>query len=340
MITSKGNWIIRLFGRACKVIIITHFSLLITHSASAQSLTLVELNCENLFDYTHDEGKDDTEYLPEATRHWTKKRYWQKLNNIAQELLSCSDDGIPDLIALCEVENDSVLHDLTKRSLLRNAGYEYLVTSSPDVRGIDVALLYSPFSFAPVRSYPIRVNPIEGMRPTRDILYVSGEIASGDTLHVFVVHLPSRYGGERYSRPFRQTATDRLCQSVDSIRAVSPEAQILIAGDFNDGPDSDILSQICQHGFHNLTQEALGDNGVRGTYRYQGEWERIDHILASPYIYNKVDTAFIHSPLFLLEEEQRYGGRRPRRTYNGMRYQPGYSDHLPLVVRFRLSSVR
>ena len=337
MITSKGNWIIRLFGRACKVIIITHFSLLISHSASAQSLTLVELNCENLFNYTHDEGKDDTEYLPEATRHWTKKRYWRKLNNIAQELLSCSDDGIPDLIALCEVENDSVLKDLTKRSLLRNAGYEYLVTTSPDLRGIEVALLYSPFSFAPIRSYPIRIMPIEGMRPTRDILYACGETTSGDTLHVFVVHLPSRYGGERYSRPFRQAATDRLCQSIDSIRAISPNANLIIAGDFNDGADSDILSQICQHGLYNLTKEACGENGVRGTYRYQGEWERIDHILASRALYNKVESARIHSPKFLLEDEKRYGGYRPRRTYNGMRYQPAYSDHLPLVVRFHLS---
>jgi endonuclease/exonuclease/phosphatase family metal-dependent hydrolase len=305
----------------------------ITLPSKSQSLTLVELNCENLFDYLHDEGKDDTEYLPEATRHWTKKRYWRKLNNIAQELLSCSDETIPDLIALCEVENDSVLRDLTRRSLLRNAGYEYLMTSSPDVRGIDVALLYSPFSFSPVRSYPIRITPIEGMRPTRDILYACGETVLGDTLHVFVVHLPSRYGGERYSRPFRQTAADRLCQSVDSILAVTPDARLVIAGDFNDGPDSPILRQICHHGLHNLTKEAHGANGVRGTYRYKGEWERIDHILASPSIYNKVESARIHSPLFLLEEEKLYGDYRPRRTYNGMRYQPAYSDHLPLVVR-------
>ena len=46
-------------------------------SVSAQRFTFVELNCENLFDYHHDEGKDDTEYLPEATRHWTKQRYWR-----------------------------------------------------------------------------------------------------------------------------------------------------------------------------------------------------------------------------------------------------------------------
>ena len=298
-------------------------------------LTFVELNCENLFDYHHDEGKDDTEYLPEATRHWTKNRYWQKLNNIAQELLSCSDDGIPDMIALCEVENDSVLHDLTSRSLLRNAGYEYLMTNSPDLRGIDVALLYSPYTFAPIRSYSIRVTPVEQMRPTRDILYACGQTVSGDMLHVFVVHFPSRFGGEKYSRPFRQAAADRLCQSIDSIQAVTSEPKILIAGDFNDGDESLIIKQIEQHDIRNLTKEASAPKGVHGTYRYKGQWESIDHILGSPSISNKVCAAFIHAPEFLLEEEKRYGGYRPRRTYNGPRYQPGYSDHLPLVVRFR-----
>ena len=301
-------------------------------------LTFVELNCENMFDYTHDEGKHDTEYLPEATRHWNKNRYWHKLNNIAQVLLSCSSDdgGIPDLIALCEVENDSVMRDLTKRSLLRNAGYEYLMTSSPDERGIDVALMYSPYSFAPIRSYGIRVEPIEGMRATRDILYACGETVSGDTLHVFVVHQPSRFGGEKFSRPFRKVVADRVCASVDSIRALSPEAKVMIAGDFNDAADSPSLLQYYQHGLMNITKDAVGENGVKGTYRYQGEWESIDHILGSAYIYNKVDTAYVHAPLFLLEEDAGYGGYRPRRTYIGPRYQSGYSDHLPLVVKLRL----
>ena len=304
--------------------------------AESQQLTFVELNCENLFDYQDDEGKDDSEYLPEATRHWTKKRYWQKLNNISQSLLSCSEEGIPDLIALCEVENDSVLHDLTKRSLLRNAGYEYIMTSSPDLRGIDVALLYSPFSFKPVKSSFLRVDPISGMRPTRDILYVSGQVISGDTLHVFVVHFPSRFGGERYSRPFRKVVADRLCLSLDSIQRLNPDARILIAGDFNDPHDSPALKQIYSHNIQNLTKEAHGIHGVKGTYRYQGEWGSIDHILSSHTLYNKVDTAFVHSPLFLLEEEKLYGGYRPRRTYIGMRHQSGYSDHLPLVVRLNL----
>ena len=36
---------------------------------AGQQLTVVELNCENLFDYRHDEGKNDEDYLPESTRH-------------------------------------------------------------------------------------------------------------------------------------------------------------------------------------------------------------------------------------------------------------------------------
>ena len=79
-----------------------------------------------------------------------------------------------------------------------------------------------------------------------------------------------------------------------------------------------------------------GDHDVRGTYRYKGKWDSIDHVFGSPSIANRVDTAFVHAPLFLLEEDSQYGGYKPRRTYNGMRYQRGYSDHLPLVVRFHM----
>ena len=224
----------------------------------AQSFTFVEYNVENLFDYLDDEDKDDAAFLPDATRRWTKKRYWKKQNSLAKALLSCNEDGIPDLIALCEVENDVTLTDLTKRSLLRNAGYEYLMTSSPDQRGVDVALLYSPFSFAPIHSYPLRIETIEGMRPTRDILYVSGRLQSGDTLHVFVVHAPSRNGGEKTTRPFRLQAANRLLQSVDSVRAISPDANILIAGDFNDYADSPALVKICENHLTNVTSGASG----------------------------------------------------------------------------------
>ena len=301
-------------------------------SAAAQRLTLVELNCENLFDTRHDDGKQDDEYQPGSTRQWTPKRYWRKQNNIAQEILSCADDGIPDLIALCEVENDSVLRDLTRRSLLRNAGYEFLMTQSPDLRGINVALLYQPFSFRPVCYDYLSVDPLPEMRPTRDILYVQGETLSRDTLHVFVVHAPSRYGGERSTRPNRRLVADRLLAAV---RMLPADAKVVVVGDFNDYADSPALQHLEEQGLHNVTRNARGTHGAEGTYRYQGRWQSIDHVLVSAALLDAVERSFINDAPFLLEDDRHYGGMKPFRTYNGYRYQRGFSDHLPLVVRFR-----
>lgn len=298
----------------------------------ASWLTLVELNCENLFDCQHDSLKQDTEWLPASVRNWTPARYWRKMNSIGQEILSCQDDGIPDLVALVEVENDSVIFDLTRRSLLRHAGYEYLMTQSPDVRGIDVALLYQPMTFRPLCCDYLEVEPLEGMRPTRDVLYVQGETSGRDTLHVFVVHAPSRFGGEHPTRPNRRVVMERIMQVV---RELPEDAKVIIAGDFNDYADSPSLQYLEQHGFINVTREARGSNGARGTYRYQGEWESIDHVLVSRVLRDFVAESFINDAPFLLEEDKKYGGVKPLRTYNGYRYQRGFSDHLPLVVRFR-----
>ena len=312
-------------------------SFLISHLSfspiGAQSLTLVELNCENLFDCSHDSLKQDQEWLPASVRQWTPARYWRKVNSIGQEIISCSTESLPDLVALVEVENDSVLRDLTRRSLLRNAGYEFLMTSSPDVRGIDVALLYQPFSFRPVCYECLGIQPLEGMRPTRDILYVRGETQRGDTLHVFVVHAPSRFGGEKATRANRRIVMERL---ISAVRRLPPEAKIIVAGDFNDYADSPSLQFLEQHGLRNISRRAQGRHGAaKGTYRYEGRWQSIDHILVSPSLLRTVDSVYVNDAPFLLEEDKTYGGLRPLRTYHGYRYQRGFSDHLPLVARLR-----
>lgn len=71
---------------------------------------------------------------------------------------------------------------------------------------------------------------MEGMRPTRDILYVAGRIITDDTLHIFVVHAPSRYGGEKPTRPHRRLIAKTLCGAIDSIRLASSDPNIIIAG--------------------------------------------------------------------------------------------------------------
>lgn len=310
-------------------------------------LTFVELNCENLFDTVHDSLKNDMEYTPESEYHWTNTRYWKKLNDIAKEIIALGGDEnqpslassqwqLPDFVAMCEVENDSVMVALTKRSLLRHARYEYLMTQSPDERGIDVALMYSPASFRPIRSYSIRIKQLPGTRPTRDILYASGLLVSDDTLHIFVVHAPSRRGGEVASRPYRLQVANQLASAVDSIYAINAHAHVMVTGDFNDYSDSPALDSLYRHRLVNISADAMGRNGAKGTYRYHGEWRSLDQMLCSPALAACKEDCKIGDLRFLLEEDEKYGGMKPFRTYIGPKYKGGYSDHLPLVARFRI----
>ncbi|MGN1262776.1 MAG: endonuclease [Prevotella sp.] len=305
-------------------------------------LTFVELNCENLFDCRHDSLRNDTEFLPSSLRHWSETRYWRKLNNISKAIISSGGDSLdaplPDFVALCEVENDTVLTDLTRRSLLRNARYDYLMTDSPDERGIDVALLYSPFSFFPLTHYGIRVESDVVRRPTRDILYVKGLIMTSDTLHIFVIHSPSRYGGERFSRSARMAVAGRLASSIDSLRRFSPEANIIVAGDFNDYTGDAPLEYLCNKAsLTDVTRHAKGRDKAKGTYRYKGKWGSLDHVLFSAPMVPLLMDAYVNDASFLVEDDDKYGSVKPLRSYTGYRFSyKGTSDHLPLVVRFAM----
>ena len=300
--------------------------------------TFVELNCENLFDCVDDPITQDEQFLPSSDYHWTLSRYWRKINRTGQTILSCGEDGndwsLPDMIALCEVENDSCMVDLTKRSLLRKARYEYVMTHSPDERGIDVALLYSPLTFQLLHYHSIRVNPLPDMRPTRDILYACGLTGERDTLHVFVVHAPSRSEGEQPTRAHRRVVANRLLASIDSLRSVSANARIMIAGDFNDYSSDENIQFIGQHGLKDVSSKAVGRHGAKATYRYQGEWGSLDHIFVDDPTSHLLVECSVHDAPFLLEKDEKFGGVKPFRNYLGPRYKNGYSDHLPLVARF------
>lgn len=299
--------------------------------------TIVSYNCENLFDCRHDDKKEDTEFLPESDRKWTFGRYWQKVNSIGRVIHQCGENGtLPDIVGLVEVENDSTLVMLTRRSMLAEVGYRYIMTDSPDRRGVDVALVYNPFTFLPDIHYPLRVTPLKGQRPTRDILYVRGRTRHSDTLHVFVVHAPSRGGGQKITESYRMQVVGRLLQSVDSIRRETPDAKIVLLGDYNDYSSNKSLKTIVADDLIEISHNAKGRNykstKVLGTYKYKGRWDSLDHIFISLALLPQVSECFILDNTWLLEKDTQ-GGFKPFRTYLGPIYHNGVSDHLPLVLR-------
>ena len=289
-------------------------------------------NIENLFDIKDDRVKQDDDFLPDADRHWTYSRYRDKLKNIAKTIVASGNERVPDLVGLCEVENDSCLYDLIKRSPLREAGYRYVMTNSPDERGIDVALLYQRGSFKLLDKQSIRIpNRLVKRGPTRDILHVVGKVVSGDTLDVLVCHLPSRSEGKAKSEPFRLLVAKMLRQTADSLMNVRKNPYLVIMGDFNDYPsDKSLRKVLCGKGDLINLMKGLGG----GTYRYRGEWGIFDQFVVSASMYRNLEKVQIVRHPFLLEEDDRYGGDKPFRTYNGLRYHGGFSDHLPIVSDF------
>lgn len=313
-------------------------------SVLAQSrFRVMTYNVENLFDTRHDTLKNDDEFLPEGERKWDSRKYWDKLQKIAKVIAAVGEEQLPDLVALCEVENDSCLTDLTQRSVLRRAGYRYVMTQSRDARGVDVALLYQPARFRPLLVENIDVHPEEiGQKPTRDILHVTGLLQSSDTLDVYVCHMPSRGGGKEETEPFRIHTASMLRTSVDVILKERKLPHVLIMGDFNDYPHDRSLSQVLKaqrpaegkgnpspNDLYNLSYEIKP-----GTYRYQGEWNTLDHLIVTGNMLPARGRVFM--PEWLLEKDNTYGGYKPFRTYQGPRYLGGYSDHLPVFADLNL----
>lgn len=301
-------------------------ALAVTGTAAAghgHPLQVMTWNVENLFDTVHDEGYRDEEFLPGSDRRWTSARYLHKLMDIARVMAAVSDEhGLPALIGLCEVENDSVLTRLTQRTPLRLLGYRYVMTHSEDARGIDVALLYQPADFRLLESRSIRVPSREHeYAPTRDILYAKGLVLKDegvDTLHVFVAHLPSRASGHR-ADGHRLLAAQTLWEEVKKTHG----KLVVVMGDFNAGAKDRV--------FRNAPLLLTDDADEEGTYCFRGFWQWLDHILISPTVKTKKPAHPFKMP-WLMEENKTYGGQMPRRTFRGPTYHRGVSDHLPVVL--------
>lgn len=313
---------------------------------------IVSWNIENLFNTHHDSLKNDREFLPDAMRHWNYSRYKKKLADIARVITAIGEWNPPALVGLCEVENDTVLRDLTRRSPLKELDYRYVMTDSPDSRGIDVALLYQRDLFKLLSSRSISIPPLKQHRPTRDLLHVSGLLLTEDTLDVFVCHLPSRSGGAKESEPYRLHAAQILRTEADSILHKRLHPQVIIMGDFNDYPTNKSIRKVLEAEapspalsplklYHLLARKAKSKDF--GSYKYQGEWGLLDHLIVSGTLLNRSGEFFTSEEKanvcllpFLLIEDKKYGDKEPFRTYKGMRYQGGVSDHLPIYTDFEL----
>jgi hypothetical protein len=310
---------------------------------------IVFYNTENLFDVYNDSLTNDDEFTPEGDRNWNNYKFYKKLNNLSKVIISIGEWNAPSVIGFCEIENRFVLNKLIYETPLKSFDYKIIHFESPDRRGIDVALLYRQSRFEPLFYYPIPINfPDNPESKTRDILYVKGILAATDTVHFFVNHWPSRYGGYEDSKPRRMYVASVLRGKVDSILNAVQNPNIIIMGDFNDEPWDESISAglLAKSDTTALKENDLVDlmgllkrSQSVGTNKYQAEWSVIDQFIVSGNLMDNnhslhvsSEGARIFQEAFLLEEDKTHLGFKLNRTYVGPVYHGGFSDHLPIFI--------
>ena len=307
-------------------------------------------NLENFYDTINNTNVDDEEFLPNSDRKYNSKIYLDKVDRLSDVISQMGTDITPDglaLLGVAEIENDTVLTDLIHSDKLKKRKWKFVQYNSPDKRGVDVALLYNPKYFKVLYSAPLFVTLPGGSKDsyfTRDILYVKG-ILDNDTIHVFVNHWPSRSGGEERSIPARAAAAGTAKQRIDSLMAINPSTKVVLMGDLNDDPVSPSLTKVI--GAKGKINEVKSNEmfnpwvdmykkGI-GTSPYQDAWGLFDQVLISGAWLNKEQPGYYFSRQVLFNKEfmvQKTGKYRgySKRTWDGITYNYGYSDHFPVYL--------
>ncbi|MCX6243732.1 MAG: endonuclease [Bacteroidetes bacterium] len=315
----------------------------------SQIVRVVFYNLENLYDPYDDTTRLDDEFTSKGAKRWTYSKFLLKLNHVAKTFLAIGGWEPPAIIGMCELENRYVLNKLIYETPIKRYGYKFIHYDSPDARGIDVALLYRLDRFKVIHSKNIRISfPFDTMMRTRDILYVKGILFTTDTVNIFVNHWPSRRGGFKESVPKRMLVAGKLRSLLDSLLHHDKQSKIIIMGDFNDEPDQPSIREVLHA--TEFTPATTSDSIVNlmipkmrdqysGTYKFQGKWSIIDQFMVSGSLLldekgvrTSPESVHIFNSGFLTEEDERFFGTRPQRTYAGPRYLGGFSDHLPIYL--------
>ena len=318
---------------------------------AGETFTIGFYNMENLFDTKDDPDTYDEDFLPSnQEKPWTVERYNTKKQNLAEVVAKFGDEDGPELLGVCEVENQQVLEELVAEESLKGRNYGIVHRESSDGRGIDNALLYKKDCFKPTKVTSHKLTfPSEPNYDSRDIFVVHGEFF-GKPIVLIVNHWHSRSGGREKSEPRRLVAASKVKAVLKDLLAESPDTPIFVMGDFNDEPTNKSLSRIGAVGpkvFKGEEGQLLSamyelDQQGKGSYKYRDNWNMLDQVILSSGLTDGQGLEYVEGSATVFDPEwlrqqkpEKYKGS-PLRTFGGRKYLGGYSDHFPVYVKVEL----
>jgi len=313
-------------------------------------------NLENLFDIENSPRRSSflENQLKKELKGWNQNILNQKIDNLSSIIIKFNTNNGPDILGVCEVENEHVLKLLTDKlnSLLPVRSYSFIIIDGEDKRGIDTALIYDKNKYTvDPKTFTLRISK---RNPTRDLFQIQLTTQSNNTLVLILNHWPSRSGGKLESEPFRMMVAENLSYWVKRIHEeLGKDISILLMGDFNDNPFNRSMTDYLQssnirkkvmgaknHFFYNPMFRFLDKN--IGTHVYGNEVNILDQFLISKSILNqsnslpfKVDSVEIIDFPELSKGKYktpiRFGRPKDSKGIN----PNGYSDHLPISITLK-----
>lgn len=323
--------------------------------ADRDSIQIVAYNVENLLDTIDNVATDDDAFTPDGEMRWTGYRLRQKCARITSVISEIGQMRWPEIVGLVEVENPLVMEELLDKTILRKRGYQYIITRGKDPRGINIALLYRQNRISIERWQGHTIPFSDTTKRSRDLLYAQLRLPNEETLHTFVVHLPSRRGGALLTERYRREVCLELRRLCDSIHMTDKEAHILLMGDFNgepseratrtdlsatlDIPREYLLAPPIGQLYNLINPSTVPKDEQYGTYCFRGVWSQLDQFIisgsmlgVSSRVRYRLGSAHVFAPEMIRHGALHSGQRAPWRTYGGTYYFGGYSDHFPIVM--------
>jgi len=318
-------------------------------------------NLENLFDAEDNPNRERkvARAVGSDLKDWDQEKLDKKIAQLASVLKDMNKDseGVsrgPDLMGLCEVENERVLELLVKAIGLPERDYEIDLIEGPDKRGIDVAFIYDKKKFAPhiVDNEYIFSHEVVKRSPTRDILQVNLATVEkpGEPIVFVGNHWYARTSGVYESEPYRIIAAETLSYWLSRINEIHGDGgwvPVVVMGDFNDLPweralveyalstrvASEVKNARSKPWLFNLMWPFVG---VSGSYYYDNEPLMLDQFLVTKGFFEG-ESKFTYDPasVKIIAEANMMDNGQPRRfglpaksTYD----EDGYSDHFPISM--------
>ena len=237
-----------------------------------------------------------------------------------------------DVLAVVEAESRPVLAAFNTEILPALDGTPFrhvMLIDGNDERGIDVGLMSRDgFPIGRMRSHVDDRLPNGSPVFSRDCPEFEVARPGGGRLVVLVNHFKSKgYGGKARSDARRKAQAERVAEIYERlIEAVIDD--IAVVGDFNDTPDSAPLRPLltCTSLTDIFEHPAFDDGGYPGTFGLCNAGDKIDYMLLSPKLFEKVRAAGVF-------RRGMWPGSRPKRwdVYPELgRPREAASDHAAL----------